>query len=190
MRALVWVTGLILTVGLSAGAQPAWARQQSKGKHAQKSDAKLSAVDRAFIETTAGGNLMAVELGKVARDKAASADVKSYADRIVKAHMQSGDELKRLAEKKGVTLPSKLNDKQAATVRQMRSMSGAEFDRSYMRMMLEDHRNEVASFRQEQRQASDPDLKTWVTETLPTLENHLRIAQNINSKLSVGKAKR
>jgi len=62
-------------------------------------------------------------------------------------------------------------------------LSGAEFDRAYMREMLTDHREDVNEFRRESKSGSDPDVKGWAGKTLPPLEHHLQMAESTNAKV-------
>jgi putative membrane protein len=58
-------------------------------------------------------------------------------------------------------------------------MNGAEFDRAYMKDMVQDHTKDVAEFRKESTSAKDPDVKSFASQTLPTLEDHLKEAKGI-----------
>ena len=59
----------------------------------------------------------------------------------------------------------------------MSKLSGEAFDRAYMQAMLADHRKDVAEFRTESSSGRDADVKSWASKTLPTLEEHLKLAQ-------------
>ena len=52
-------------------------------------------------------------------------------------------------------------------------LSGAEFDKAYIDMMVKDHKKDVAEFEKESKGAKDSDLKSWASTTLPTLQDHL-----------------
>ena len=93
-------------------------------------------------------------------------------------HSKSNDELQQVASRKGVNLP---NDMDAASKREydkLQKLSGREFDQEYMKSMVSDHKKDVKDFQKEQKAAKDADLKTFVTSTLPTLEEHLKLAQS------------
>ena len=63
-------------------------------------------------------------------------------------------------------------------------MRGAEFDRAYMHEMVEDHDTDVKKFRQEAEHANDADLKAFAQKTLPVLEQHQKLAHDINKSLT------
>jgi len=91
-----------------------------------------------------------------------------------------------LASSKGMTLPTALDEKQQQEVTKLSAMSGAEFDRAYSKMMLKDHEKDVKEFERESTSGKDPDLKAFAGKTLPTLQEHLKMARDTHSKLSGG----
>lgn len=144
--------------------------------------------DQRFVVSTIGVGMAEVELGKMATEKAVSSDVKSFAQRMVDDHSKAGDELKTLAQNKGVTLPPEMDAKHKALRDRLLKMSGESFDHAYMAAMLSGHREAVAAFRAESRAGKDPDIKAWAAKTLPTISEHLKLAQSANK--AVGTAGR
>src|SRR4051794_40661247 len=143
----------------------------------------LSSDDREFLTTAAQGGLMEVELGRLAAQKAQNADVKRFGQRMVDDHSKANTELKTLASAKGVTLPTDMNAEGKEEQAKLSKLSGAEFDKEYMSLMVEDHEKDVSEFEKESRDQDDPDVKAFAAKTLPTLQQHLQMAQSINPKL-------
>ena len=177
------------TVALTMAAAPAFAQQTTPanpGQHrdAAKSDAQktgtVPASDRTFVMNVAKDGMAEVELGKVAAEKASSPDVKKFAQRMVDDHSKANDELKTLAQTKNTTLPASVDPKHKATIDRLSKLSGEAFDRAYMRDMVTDHQKAVAAFRAESKNGKDADIKAWAAKTLPTLEEHLKMAQDAN----------
>jgi putative membrane protein len=50
-------------------------------------------------------------------------------------------------------------------------------------MMVKDHKKDVAEFKKESTSAKDSDLKSWAGTTLPTLQDHLKMVQDISTKM-------
>lgn len=144
--------------------------------------------DAKFAMDAAKGGMMEVKLGKVAVAQASSPDVKQFGQRMVDDHSKANDELKQIAAQKGITLPESLDASAKAKVDKMSKMSGAAFDRAYMRDMVEDHRKDVAEFKKESASGQDADIKGFAGKTLPTLEDHLKMAEDTNSKVAGAKA--
>jgi putative membrane protein len=140
--------------------------------------AATMAADAGFVMKAAKGGMAEVELGKLAAEKASSADVKKFGQRMADDHGKAADELKALAKTKNITLPTEIDAKDRALLQRLSGLSGNAFDRAYMQAMLADHRKDVAEFRTESRSGKDPDVKAWAAKTLPTLEEHLKLAQD------------
>lgn len=145
--------------------------------------------DATFMTKAAEGGVAEVELGNVAKDKASSDAVKQFGQHMVDDHSKANDELKSLAQQKNVTLPTGVNAKDQATKDKLSGMSGAAFDRAYMRDMVSDHRKDIAEFQREANNGKDPDVKAWAAKTLPTLQSHLQMAQDTESQMGGGHMK-
>jgi len=145
--------------------------------------AALSESDRKFINEAAAGGLAEVELGRLAAQKAHNPDVKKFGERMVTDHSKANDELKALAVRKGITPPADLTAEQKEEKESLSKLSGAEFDRKYMKLMVEDHDTDVKAFEDEGSSATDPDIKSFAAKTLPTLREHQKMAKEISAKL-------
>ena len=143
-----------------------------------KGSNKLSRSEANFIKEAAQGGMMEVELGKLAQQKASSDKVKDFGKRMEDDHGKANSELKQLASAKGVDLPTALEGKQKSTVEKLSKLSGAEFDRQYMTTMVNDHKEDVSKFQSESSKAKDADVKQFASKTLPTLKEHLQLAEN------------
>jgi putative membrane protein len=144
----------------------------------------VPASDTAFAKEAAIGGMAEVEFGNLAKEKASNSDVKQFADRMVTDHSKGNDELKQWAQQKKVTLPTELDAKHKATKDRLSKLSGDAFDKAYMRDMVSDHVKDVSAFKRESTSAKDPELKAWAAKTLPTLEEHLKLARETDAKLT------
>jgi putative membrane protein len=174
------VAGLIcLGFSLGAAAQgtspmPAKAGAHTAGSSVPKEDSN-------FVHQAAIGGMTEVKLGNIAQQQASNAQVKQFGARMVKDHSKANDELKQLASRKGIDVPPELDSKHQKDVDQLQKKQGAEFDRAYMDHMVEDHRKDVSDFRKEANAGKDPDIKAFAAKTLPTLEEHLQMAESIQA---------
>jgi putative membrane protein len=149
----------------------------SSARTPTQGSSQLASADRQFIMEAARGGMAEVELGQLASDKAQSDAVKQFAQRMVTDHGKANDELKSLAQSKNVTLPAELDAKHKSTKDRLSKLSGAQFDRAYMQEMVSDHQKDVSEFRKQSQSAKDAELKAWAAKTLPTLQEHLQMAQ-------------
>ncbi len=145
--------------------------------------AKMSSSDTKFMKEAAMGGKEEVELGKLAAQKASDADVKNFGQKMVDDHSKANDQLQQLATQKGVSLPAGLSASQKKDVAKLDKLSGAAFDKTYVSMMVKDHKMDVAEFKKESKSAKDSDLKSWAGTTLPTLQDHLKMVQDISTKM-------
>ncbi|HSS49975.1 MAG TPA: DUF4142 domain-containing protein [Thermoanaerobaculia bacterium] len=143
----------------------------------------LSAADRKFFTNASQGGMLEVELGKIAAAKGTNPDVKTFGQHMVDDHSKANDQLKQLASQKNVTLSDKLSPAKQKVVDKYNKLSGAAFDSSYMSNMVTDHKEDVAEFQKEAKSGKDSDVKSWASTTLPTLQDHLKMAEETKAKL-------
>ena len=147
----------------------------------------ISSSDRKFMMEAAMGSMEEVELGRLATQRGSSDAVKQFGQRMVDDHSKANEELMQIASTKGVTLPSALDEKHKADVDKMSGLSGAEFDRAYLKEAgVKDHNKAVKLFQNEADKGKDADLKAFAAKTLPTIQEHLRMAQDMSG--SMGKS--
>jgi len=191
------------TVALAMSAAPAFA-QTATGRTGQTAPAGQTgqtssmasnktttnmAADQKFIHEAAIGGMAEVELGKLAEQNASNPEVKSLGQRMVDDHSKANDELKTLAQNKNITLPTELDAKHKALRDRLSKLQGAQFDRAYMQAMVQDHKKDVSEFRHESTSAKDPDVKSFASKTLPTLEEHLKLAESTDKAVGTSGTK-
>jgi Predicted outer membrane protein len=145
-------------------------------KKTTSKNGSVSSGDRKFMQKAASDGMAEVQLGTLAKDKAASDEVKSFASRMVTDHGKANDQLKSLAASKGVDLPADTDKDHKKKMDKLGKLTGPDFDRAYMKDMVSDHKKDVSAFRKEAKGAKDADVKGFASQTLPTLEEHLAMA--------------
>lgn len=144
----------------------------------------LSAKDRKFVGTASEAGAAEVAMAKLAMDHASSSDVKDFASRMASDHQQAGDKLDKIAADKGITESDKLSARDQAELDKLSKLEGASFDREYVKSQLAAHKAAVALFKSESKSASDSDLKQFAASTLPTLEDHLQLVEQLSKSSS------
>jgi len=160
----------------------------AQATHPGGSDASMraSSPDHMFVMEAAQGGMAEVALGRLAGEKASNDRVKQFGERMVADHSKANDELKALAQSKSINIPADLDAKHKATQDRLSKLSGAAFDRAYIQEMVADHKKDVGEFRKESQSGKDSDVKAWAAKTLPTLEEHSKMVQDISSSLRSG----
>jgi putative membrane protein len=179
---------MIATVAVLSVLALAWtaAAQQGSPTNTASTNTKVQRSDRNFIVKAAQGGKEEVELGRLAQSKASNEAVKQFAQRMVEDHGNANKELMELAANKGVKLDDKAPKKNSMMDR-LSKLQGADFDREYVKEMVKDHKKDVAEFRRMHSGAVDPNLKAWIDKTLPTLEDHLKTIEGIQSQIASAK---
>jgi putative membrane protein len=136
-------------------------------------------------EAAMGGNAE-VEMGKLAQENASNPRVKNFGDMMVKDHSAANDDLKTVARKKNVTLPADIGKHQQHKD-DLSKKKGADFDKAYMKMMVDDHKEDIDAFEKAANSSTDPDVKNFASEKLPILRKHLDSAKAIQESLSMSK---
>lgn len=139
--------------------------------------------DKAFLKKAAEGNMTEVELGKLAQEKGSSPAVKEFGKRMVEDHTKANEELSSAAAKENVEIPTDVPSKGKKTRDKLAKLSGPDFDKAYAKMMVNDHKEDVQSFTDEARLGQKPEVKTFAAKTLPTLQEHEKMAEDMQASV-------
>jgi putative membrane protein len=172
---------------------------QKGGNHSSQTTTTPSTKADRNQDTTAGStnanavakavenNLAAVELGKLAADKAENPRVKEFAETMVTEHT---DALTKLSSVPGGNSTGvKLNAKHQQLKDRLSKLSGAQFDQAYMKAMITDQQEDIKFLEQQSarstgKTAGGTDLQSIAQELLPPTRQHLQLAQEIEKELA------
>lgn len=160
--------------GIAAVAVP---RAAATDTAKSKTETRKMMSDADFAKAAAEGGLAEVKLGQLAADKGSDKVIKDLGQRMVADHTSANNDLKTTATKDNIIVPSGVDQKDQATYDRLSKLSGTAFDRAYARDLVRDHRADIAMFRHEASYGKDAAIKDFATKTLPTLESHLKEAQ-------------
>lgn len=135
-----------------------------------------------FMKDAAEAGMAEVEIAKLAKDRATNPRVKNFAEMMIKDHSAANNDLMAIARNKNVTLPSTLG-KHQDHMEDLSKKKGADFDKAYMKMMVDGHEDVVSDFEKCSQNGTDPDVKTFAAQKLPTVRMHLDSAKAINKAL-------
>lgn len=137
-----------------------------------------------FMTKAASGGLMEVELGKMAQEKGQMQEVKDFGQMMVTGHSAANEKLKALAAQKNIALPDSMGEKHMDHVQELREKTGADFDRAYMALMVDDHQEDVEMFEEAGNNLEDPEVKSFATNTVTTLRKHLERARQVKDMVN------
>ena len=139
---------------------------------------KLDTADAAFLKKAASGGLLEVQLGTLAGSNGSSPRVKSFGEMMVKDHSNANQKLKALASQLNAPVSDSLLPDHAHHKMMLAAKKGAEFDKAYMKMMVEDHNEDIEDF-QKASKSSNTNVSSFASQTLPVLMVHLDSAKAI-----------
>jgi putative membrane protein len=171
------IVGHVIAMTYLLSLMPVFGAEMAKGEKTPQED-----VD--FVREAALGGMMEVQLGKTAQDKAVKPQVKEFGRHMQTDHSKANDELKKIAAKKGIKLPTALEGKPKATFDKLAKLKGDEFDREYINAMVDDHKQDIEKFQQESDKGKDPDVKKFAQDQLPTLKKHLALAEQTQKEIA------
>lgn len=186
MAALVLVFGAapaFTQYGGTSGttAQPQGRQQESITQDNTETNAAntRSSADENFAKKAAQGGMAEVKLGQLAEQKGSSPEVKDFGRRMVQDHSKTNNQLKDVVSRENIPLPDELDKSDQTTYDRLSRLSGDAFDREYARDMVKDHSKDVSEFQKEAKNGKDESIKNFAAETLPTLQNHLDQARQM-----------
>jgi putative membrane protein len=173
---------VLAALALLFGGSVAIAQQSSSRtndtQHSSKS-ATHTMTDAEFARRAAEANLAEVKLGNLAEQQGTTQVIKDFGKRMVTDHSKAEDSLKTAAVSSKIELPTTLDAEDQAVYDHLAKLSGEEFDRAYARDMVRDHQGDVVEFRHEANDGKHAAIKTFASQTLPTLETHLKLAHEM-----------
>jgi putative membrane protein len=136
-----------------------------------------------FATEAASGGMMEVQLGQMAQQKAQSQRVKDFGGMMVKDHSQANEELKAIAARQNIALPDSMSNDKKKHVDDLSSKTGKDFDKAYMDMMVDDHKEDIDKFKDAAQNVTDTAIRNFAAKTVPVLQKHLDSAQAIHQSM-------
>jgi putative membrane protein len=158
------------------------ARAADEGNRGQ-----LSHGDYKFATEATHANMAEIELGQLASQKATDQGVRQFAQRMVNDHTKANQQLQQILSQNGVTVPTETSSSQQREMERLQKLNGADFDKAYIDHMVKDHKTDVKEFEKASRDAQNQDLKAFAANTLPTLQDHLRMAEDLRPTVKAEK---
>lgn len=196
MKAPIYCTGLLaatLLLGSCSSRQDAveTAQKENEAKNEVRQptsgEEDKKDFDSEFATKAASGGLLEVELGKVLAAKGSTPKARKFGQQMVDDHTKANNELKAIAAKHNITLPTSLGEDHQKVYKDVTEEKGVDMDKEYLKEMVKDHEEDVKEFTEASVKASYPDLKEFATKTTPKLQHHLEMAQQMSAALDAKK---
>ena len=138
--------------------------------------------DADFMVKAASGGMLEVQLGKLAQSNGGSQAVKDFGAMMIRDHSKGGDELRTLAGAKRLVIPDSVSNDQRKERDNLEKKTGKNFDKAYIDLMVQDHKEDIDEFDKASKNANDPDIKAFAARTVPMLRMHLDSAQTLQQR--------
>jgi len=143
----------------------------------------LSQSEQDFLKEAAQADLAEMDMAQIALQNSATGDVRDLANMIKSDHTSALEDLTELMKGKNVSQPKSIPARTQQDIGRMKTLTGGEFDREFVNLIVSEHQKTVEMFRDQQSTAQNEDVKKYVEDTLPILEMHLEKAQRLQTKL-------
>jgi putative membrane protein len=120
-----------------------------------------------------------IQTGRLAVSQGASESVRQFGQRMIDDHTRTSQQLMQMASAAGFTPPQTLDAKHQAAAAKLARLTGAEFDRAYMKQMVKDHQEAVSLYQRQSTRGTTADLRAFASATLPALQEHLSMARSM-----------
>jgi putative membrane protein len=138
------------------------------------------------VTKAANSGMAEVAIGKLAQEKAKNSDVKKLADRVVTDHTKANEELMRLARDTGINVSDRPDADHDSKVKHFRSESDKDFDREFIKHMVDSHTKGVDLFTRASSELRNEQLRSFAGKTLPTIKEHLEMAKRLQGQVGRG----
>lgn len=139
--------------------------------------------DADFVVEAYNIGLTEIELGTIAQQNGSDLAVKHAGEEAVRDYSKMNESLKTLADKKNITVPTIPGKKSVKAIKEIKERSGNIFDRAYTKRMVYAHTREIKTFEDAVEKATDMDIKTFASETLPMLKRQLIAAEELKVRI-------
>ena len=139
----------------------------------------LGKEDSLFLLQAANRGLVEAEFANFAQHREKHQRIKDFAIMVLRDHSQSNQELKNFAASMNIVLADTIGSKHEGHLQKLLT-PGNNFDKIYMELMVQEHKDDVKKFEKAAGEVKDPQLKSWMDKVLPVLKVHRDSAVAIN----------
>lgn len=158
------------------------AEDQNDAKFEETNDAKED--DSAYLVAAAETDMEEIEVGKLAIAKGTDPGVKKFGQMLIDDHTKAAATTKALAQTKNISLPAAITDKGKEAVEDLnKEKTGKDFDMKFADMMVDGHEKAISKMTDASEKATDPEIKSWAGNMVPTLKGHLEHAKMLKETI-------
>jgi putative membrane protein len=161
----------------TAGARTAGSQAQAGGS---AQDMKME--EQHFIQEVASDNMFEQRLGQMVEQKAQDPQIKKLAQKLAQDHQKAEQQLQPIAQQMGITLSQELNPVHQAMLQEMQKKQGQQLERAFAFHTVGEHQTDILMFQYVAQHAPDQQVKQYAQEQIPTLREHMMLAQQCSEQ--------
>jgi len=151
----------------------------TQAKSMESARMEIDSNDTKFFTEAAQGGMLEVKLAQLASTQSSNPQVKQFAEMMLNDHQANNKMLLALATQKNVSLPPAFNDKSQGSIDELKDKSGEDFDKTYTKDMVDAHKDMMDLLENAAKESKDNDIRIFAQQTLPTVQHHLNMAQEL-----------
>ncbi|GLK69644.1 DUF4142 domain-containing protein [Hansschlegelia plantiphila] len=134
-----------------------------------------------FVMQAAQSDKFEIRSSELAAAKGDEA-TKTFAAQMIDAHKKTTEELTALvgSDAPKVSLPTDMSSGQVSMLDDLKGRSGGDLSDQYVDDQVSAHKDAVSLFQRYADGGDNPKLKAWAAQTLPALQHHLEMAQQLD----------
>ncbi len=136
-----------------------------------------------FVNKAILSDMFEIQSSRIAIERAKNDDIKNFAQLMVDEHTRTSEHLQGILRTTNMKTPSTLDAEHQKMVEELQSMPDSNFDHRYLSMQIAAHEKAIKLFSDYAQRGMDAALKSFASDTLPTLKEHLNEANQLKSKL-------
>jgi putative membrane protein len=136
-----------------------------------------------FVKEVAISDMFEIQASQMAEQKS-DANTKTFADEMLADHQKTSAQLKAEIDsgKVNAVLPTELDSTHQEMLAKLQTLNGGAFAKQYQKDQISAHKEAVSLFQRYAKGGDNPELKQWASDTLPTLQQHLAMAQKLDNR--------
>jgi putative membrane protein len=177
------IHNFVATIAIAAFLAPAAMAQSVGEKTGINSIIGTSPTTGDFVKEAATSDMFEIQSSQLAQSKG-GAEIKTFAAKMVADHTKTSADLKSMVQGGNVKaeLPNEVTSSQSSMLDKLNGLNGEDFNKQYMSDQVSAHKDAVSLFQRYAKGGDNASLKSWAGKTLPTLQDHLKMAEGLYNK--------
>lgn len=178
-----FASAILITVSCNNAQKPEDTKEVAEEHNDAKFNTEKQEKDAQFLVNAAEISMEEIQLGQLAQQNGKTTQIRELGKMMEDAHSQSLNNLGALAKSKMMSIPTSPTDNAKNAYKLLNEKSGKDFDKAYVEMMINGHKDAIVVFEKVSADYNDVDIRNWATLTLPELRKHLDFSIDCQKKL-------